>query len=195
MAEEKKERLWSSLRRGWWPLFAPSSSPSPSPQSAFFILAESFSKPRTRSRSTKHCRRLKKVFFFSSFFFFSFFSFLFFSFLFIIHASIKFKSEFTIYLCTASELMLLGFISLLLTVTQNGITKICVPPDFTRHMLPCSLDLAPHHESHFQTFYFPGTPRRLLAAAAGEHAPPHSETEAVTETGTETGFCARKVSH
>ncbi|XP_027904814.1 MLO-like protein 1 [Vigna unguiculata] len=90
------------------------------------------------------------------------------------------------------ELMLLGFISLLLTVTQNGITKICVPPDFTRHMLPCSLDLAPHHESHFQTFYFPGTPRRLLAAAAGEHAPPHSETEAVTETGTETGFCARK---
>jgi len=80
VAEEKKERLWSSLRRGWWPLFAPSSSPSPSPQSAFFILAESFSKPRTRSRSTKHCRRLKKVFFFSSFFFFSFFSFLFFSF-------------------------------------------------------------------------------------------------------------------
>ncbi|BAT77441.1 MLO-like protein [Vigna angularis] len=89
------------------------------------------------------------------------------------------------------ELMLLGFISLLLTVTQNGITKICVPPAFTRHMLPCSLDLAPKHESHFQTFYFPGTPRRLLAATAAEHAPPHSEAEA-TETGTETGFCARK---
>ncbi|KAK7352002.1 hypothetical protein VNO80_17416 [Phaseolus coccineus] len=86
------------------------------------------------------------------------------------------------------ELMLLGFISLLLTVTQNGITKICVPPGFTRHMLPCSLDLAPNLESHFQTFYFPGTPRRLLAATAEEHAPPHSQAE----TGTETGFCARK---
>ncbi|KAI9104406.1 hypothetical protein K1719_022978 [Acacia pycnantha] len=36
------------------------------------------------------------------------------------------------------ELMLLGFISLLLTVTQNVITKICVPPGLTRHMLPWS---------------------------------------------------------
>ncbi|KAM3698781.1 hypothetical protein ACJW30_06G215700 [Castanea mollissima] len=35
------------------------------------------------------------------------------------------------------ELMLLGFISLLLTVFQNVINKICVPTDVTRHMLPC----------------------------------------------------------
>ncbi|KAK7819579.1 mlo-like protein 1 [Quercus suber] len=35
------------------------------------------------------------------------------------------------------ELMLLGFISLLLTVFQNVINKICVPADLTRHMLPC----------------------------------------------------------
>ncbi|KHN19980.1 MLO-like protein 1 [Glycine soja] len=42
------------------------------------------------------------------------------------------------------ELMLLGFISLLLTVTQNGITKICVRPSLTRHMLPCNLDAGEH---------------------------------------------------
>ncbi len=38
-----------------------------------------------------------------------------------------------------AELMLLGFISLLLTVFQNVISKICVPEDLTRHMLPCKL--------------------------------------------------------
>ncbi|XP_020229189.1 MLO-like protein 1 [Cajanus cajan] len=78
------------------------------------------------------------------------------------------------------ELMLLGFISLLLTVTQNGITKICVPPGLTRHMLPCDPNQAPNHESHFQYHsFFPGTARRLLAEA-------HSESE------TQTGYCARK---
>ncbi|BBN06024.1 mlo protein [Marchantia polymorpha subsp. ruderalis] len=35
------------------------------------------------------------------------------------------------------ELMLLGFISLLLTVLQNPITKICVSDAFASHMLPC----------------------------------------------------------
>lgn len=35
------------------------------------------------------------------------------------------------------ELMLLGFISLLLTVLQSAITKICVSDDFASHMLPC----------------------------------------------------------
>ncbi|RDX82852.1 MLO-like protein 1, partial [Mucuna pruriens] len=78
------------------------------------------------------------------------------------------------------ELMLLGFISLLLTVTQTGITRICVPPSFTHHMLPCSLHEKPKHKSHFQTFP-PGIARRLLAGDA-EHSPPN----------TETGFCARK---
>ncbi|XP_054781045.1 MLO-like protein 1 isoform X2 [Prosopis cineraria] len=70
------------------------------------------------------------------------------------------------------ELMLLGFISLLLTVTQNGITKICVPAGLTRHMLPCNPDRGEGEESkistsHFQSFFsFPGisgTARRLLA--------------------------------
>ncbi|KAL2346022.1 hypothetical protein Fmac_000022 [Flemingia macrophylla] len=81
------------------------------------------------------------------------------------------------------ELMLLGFISLLLTVTQNGITKICVPLDFTRHMLPCDPNDAPKHQSHFQFHtFFPGTPRRLLA----EHAQAQAQSE------TQTGYCARK---
>ncbi|CAM8886842.1 unnamed protein product [Rhodiola kirilowii] len=40
------------------------------------------------------------------------------------------------------ELMLLGFISLLLTVFQTSISKICIPRELARHMLPCSLDEA-----------------------------------------------------
>ncbi|KAI5601115.1 hypothetical protein BDE02_01G070200 [Populus trichocarpa] len=35
------------------------------------------------------------------------------------------------------ELMLLGFISLLLTVTQNTISRICIPPQLAITMLPC----------------------------------------------------------
>ncbi|KAF3329388.1 MLO-like protein 1 [Carex littledalei] len=35
------------------------------------------------------------------------------------------------------ELMLLGFISLLLTVFQGAIQKICIPPGWANHMLPC----------------------------------------------------------
>ncbi|KAK1274426.1 MLO-like protein 1 [Acorus gramineus] len=37
------------------------------------------------------------------------------------------------------ELMLLGFISLLLTVFQNRISQICIPESITFHMLPCKL--------------------------------------------------------
>lgn len=79
------------------------------------------------------------------------------------------------------ELMLLGFISLLLTVSQNGITKICVPASVTRHMLPCTLqekehseEQKPHSQSH-TLFSFPGIARRLLSEAP------------------KTDFCARKV--
>ncbi|XP_028751257.1 MLO-like protein 1 [Neltuma alba] len=70
------------------------------------------------------------------------------------------------------ELMLLGFISLLLTVTQNGITKICVPSGFTHHMLPCDSNEGEGEKSktptsHFQSFFsspdISGTVRRLLA--------------------------------
>ncbi|KAI9111252.1 hypothetical protein K1719_017863 [Acacia pycnantha] len=56
------------------------------------------------------------------------------------------------------ELMLMGFISLLLTVTQNGITKICIHPSWNRHMLPCKKQ-SETATSHFQ--------RHLLAAKSG----------------------------
>lgn len=89
------------------------------------------------------------------------------------------------------ELMLLGFISLLLAVTRNGILKICVPVGWTHHMLPCNLKYKEEEESktptsHFQTFFsfsnISGTARRLLAES--EHEQPTTETKL--------GHCAAK---
>ncbi|TKY68773.1 MLO protein 1 [Spatholobus suberectus] len=91
------------------------------------------------------------------------------------------------------ELMLLGFISLLLTVTQNGIVKICVPVSWTNHMLPCSLEDKEKEESkttisHFQTFFsfsnISGTARRLLGESESENHQP--------ATGEKLGHCAAK---
>jgi len=88
--------------------------------------------------------------------------------------------------------MLLGFISLLLTVTQNGIIKICVPESWTRHMLPCSLKDKEELESakltsHFQTFFsftdIPATVRHLLAENENEDH----------QSGEKLGHCAKKV--
>ncbi|KAI4338747.1 hypothetical protein MLD38_023766 [Melastoma candidum] len=98
------------------------------------------------------------------------------------------------------ELMLLGFISLLLTVFQTAISKVCVPPSLTRHMLPCSLsDLAAEEgggESsatnstlHLQR-YFTLTSTDSLPAAAnaifGRSRRLLAETQAVS------GTCASK---
>jgi len=85
------------------------------------------------------------------------------------------------------ELMLLGFISLLLTVFQGLISKFCVKENVLMHMLPCSLDSrreagASEHKNvtakeHFQTFLpIVGTTRRLLA----EHA------------AVQVGYCSEK---
>lgn len=38
-----------------------------------------------------------------------------------------------------AELMVLGFISLLLTFGQNYITRVCIPDNISRTMLPCEL--------------------------------------------------------
>lgn len=84
--------------------------------------------------------------------------------------------------------MLLGFISLLLTVVQNLISKFCVKEAVLMHMLPCSHEAraeaaASEHKNvtakeHFQSFLpILGTTRRLLA----EHA------------AAETGYCSAKV--
>ncbi|WOK96512.1 hypothetical protein Cni_G05219 [Canna indica] len=66
------------------------------------------------------------------------------------------------------ELMLLGFISLLLTVFQGAIQNICIPERWTLHMLPCkreestdSLGTA-HFQSAFSAGIFGGR-RRLLS--------------------------------
>ncbi|XP_038973652.1 MLO-like protein 13 isoform X2 [Phoenix dactylifera] len=47
------------------------------------------------------------------------------------------------------ELMLLGFISLLLTVFQHTISHICIPASISMYMLPCKKEgFAPEHELH-----------------------------------------------
>lgn len=71
--------------------------------------------------------------------------------------------------------MLLGFISLLMTVFQGSIVKICVPADIMKHLLPCSLSSKPGGEESHSPPEASGH-RRLLAegAAAG-------------------GYCAAKV--
>ncbi|KAL0436647.1 UNVERIFIED_CONTAM: MLO-like protein 1 [Sesamum radiatum] len=70
------------------------------------------------------------------------------------------------------ELMLLGFISLLLTVFQGRIVKLCVPHDIMKHLLPCSLssESASGGEESNAAPEVSGHHRRLLAeeaAAAG----------------------------
>ncbi|XP_023513455.1 MLO-like protein 1 [Cucurbita pepo subsp. pepo] len=86
------------------------------------------------------------------------------------------------------ELMLLGFISLLLTVFQGTISKWCVPESLTEHLLPCDLKDKPKAEEdehgsstteHFQTFFvssISGTARRLLSEGSAS----------------QNGYCAHK---
>lgn len=61
------------------------------------------------------------------------------------------------------ELMLLGFISLMLTVLQGAISKVCMPREFVRHMLPCEREepTCPSTSEHV------GRLRRMLSEMAG----------------------------
>ncbi|XP_072965012.1 MLO-like protein 1 [Typha angustifolia] len=68
------------------------------------------------------------------------------------------------------ELMLLGFISLLLTVFQGAIQKICIPTSWTKDMLPCKKEHSKEGtdagEKHFRSQFFVGVlggGRRLLS--------------------------------
>lgn len=64
------------------------------------------------------------------------------------------------------ELMLLGFISLLLTVFQGRIAKICITEKQAGQWLPCKKETTSTSTSaHFQTVFFPwsSAARRLLA--------------------------------
>ncbi|KAK8572161.1 hypothetical protein V6N13_047775 [Hibiscus sabdariffa] len=68
------------------------------------------------------------------------------------------------------ELMLLGFISLLLTVFQERIAKICISNDFADQWLPCR-EKNEVTKEHFQTLFSSFLPgggigRRLLAEAS-----------------------------
>ncbi|KAM3372403.1 hypothetical protein ACQJBY_019334 [Aegilops geniculata] len=65
------------------------------------------------------------------------------------------------------ELMLLGFISLLLTVFQGPMGKLCVSPGTMHHLLPCKPP--PHKTDHLGGAVFTGVmggARRLLAGGA-----------------------------
>lgn len=65
-----------------------------------------------------------------------------------------------------AELMLLGFISLLLTVFQGRIAKICITEKQAGQWLPCKKETTSTSTSaHFQTVFFPwsSAARRFLA--------------------------------
>ncbi|XP_020261884.1 MLO-like protein 1 isoform X2 [Asparagus officinalis] len=72
------------------------------------------------------------------------------------------------------ELMLLGFISLLLTVFQGLIQKICIPEGWTNHMLPCKKE-DEQSEAATTEHLVSGVLRRLLS-----------------EEGSATTHCSRK---
>jgi len=74
--------------------------------------------------------------------------------------------------------MLLGFISLLLVVFQGAIQKICVPPSWERHMLPCKREgkSSAVVTEHYASAFFSGAVgggRRLLAGGGGESGSSH----------------------
>ncbi|KAI4368269.1 hypothetical protein MLD38_016844 [Melastoma candidum] len=66
------------------------------------------------------------------------------------------------------ELMLLGFVSLLLAVFQTRIEKICIPERMSKKWLPCKLEdngSSSSSVSHLVSIFKNGTGRRLLAGA------------------------------
>ncbi|XP_060197494.1 MLO-like protein 1 [Lycium barbarum] len=81
------------------------------------------------------------------------------------------------------ELMLLGFISLLLTVFQSRIVKFCVPHRVITHLLPCALSLegsSSHEEPHASN------------QSVHYHAGPHHHRHLLAEEMTAEGYCHKK---
>lgn len=71
-----------------------------------------------------------------------------------------------------TELMLLGFISLMMTVFQGRIVKICVSPGVMDNLLPCPLSARPSSgiegsDTGHGAPEASGAHRRLLAEEAG----------------------------
>lgn len=80
-----------------------------------------------------------------------------------------------------AELMLLGFISLLLTVFQGAIQRTCIRESLTYHMLPCKRKEAKTTAHYATKFFFSGVlgnTRRLLAG--GESGSTHCENEVIS---------------
>ncbi|KAM2068311.1 hypothetical protein ACFX1T_044529 [Malus domestica] len=62
------------------------------------------------------------------------------------------------------ELMLLGFISLLLTVSQRSIIRICIPSNLANHMLPCKRETSKgNNNAHYSLDQSINNRRRLLS--------------------------------
>jgi hypothetical protein len=68
--------------------------------------------------------------------------------------------------CLFTELMLLGFISLLLTVFQGLISRICVHSQVTSFMLPCKRDTISSNGSEHYSHLTTNNRRRLLSEEA-----------------------------
>uniref|UniRef100_A0A6N2KDR8 MLO-like protein n=1 Tax=Salix viminalis TaxID=40686 RepID=A0A6N2KDR8_SALVM len=84
------------------------------------------------------------------------------------------------------ELMLLGFISLLLTVLQGRINKICISKALSKKMLPCKDETKETTTTaHFQTFFSfvpGGISRRLLAEDSSANSCPEGKVPMLSTT-------------
>lgn len=65
-----------------------------------------------------------------------------------------------------TELMLLGFISLMLTVSQTAIRHICVPPALVSNMFPCKKPLEEEHHAPETSHSLVFNTRHLLSTGA-----------------------------
>ncbi|XP_021736085.1 MLO-like protein 13 [Chenopodium quinoa] len=82
------------------------------------------------------------------------------------------------------ELMLLGFISLLLTVFQGFVSDICIPKHLTNYMLPCKKENADHEgNSHSKYAYQPSWSKRRLLAEASSHCELKGKAQLVSLEG------------
>lgn len=66
--------------------------------------------------------------------------------------------------------MLLGFISLLLTVFQGLIQRTCIPPRWTVHMLPCQREAVGPAKEHVAAAQIVGRIGRRLLSEGGAGA-------------------------
>jgi mlo protein len=88
--------------------------------------------------------------------------------------------------CIVAELMLLGFISLLLTVLQGTIQRTCIPPSWTDYMLPCE---RPGHDEAEA----PAAAAMAARLVAADILGGISRARMLSEAGAEAGLCGKEV--